>query len=253
MDRISGILAKINFLDFVDILIVAYIIYKLFMLIKDTRALQVLQGLIVIIICTFLAQLIGLETLNWLLKGFWVVGLVAGVILFQPELRNILAKIGQGPFKGIFLKERIKVVEEITKVVKIFSERHVGALIVIQQKIGLGNVIETGTIIDAEISCDLLETIFMPGTVLHDGALIIRNNRVIAAGCLLPLTIDANLSRLLGTRHRAAVGLSEVSDAVIVVVSEEKGTVCVAKDGKLLRDLEMKTLEKILMELYQTK
>ncbi len=253
MYKIFDILAHMNLLDMGDILIVAYIFYKLFMLIKDTRALQVLKGLIVIIIGTFLARVIGFETLSWLLKGFWVAGLVAAVVVFQPELRSILAKIGRGPFKGIFLKERIKVVEEITRTVKVFAKRHTGTLIVIQQKVGLGNVIETGTIIDSEISCDLLQTIFMSGTVLHDGAVIIQNNRIIAASCLLPLTVDADLSRVLGTRHRAAVGLSEVSDAVVIVVSEETGTISVAKDGKLLRDLELTTLGKMLMELYQAK
>lgn len=253
MYKILDILANINLRDTIDIAIVAYIFYKLFMLIKDTRALQVLKGLIVIIIGTFLAQGFGLVTLSWLLRGFWVVGLVAAVVVFQPELRSILAKIGRGPFRGIFLKERIKVVEEITRTIKIFAKRHTGALIVIQQKVGLGNIIETGTIIDSEISCDLLQTIFMSGTVLHDGAVIIQNNRIVAASCLLPLTIDASLSRVLGTRHRAAVGLSEVSDAVIIVVSEETGTISVAKDGKLLRDLELSILEKMLMELYQAK
>lgn len=253
MHHILDILGNMTFLDAIDILIVAYIFYKLFMLIRETLAWQVLRGLIVIIVIAVLAQLMNFETLRWLLKGFWVVGLVAAVVVFQPELRSILAKIGRGSFKRVFVKERRKFIEEITKAVKSFSEKHIGALIVIQQKVGLGNVIETGTVLNAEISSDLLETIFMPGTMLHDGAVIIQNNKIVAAGCLLPLTMDASLSRVLATRHRAAVGMSEVSDAVIIVVSEENGTISVAKDGKLLRDLETSTLEKMLMELYQSK
>ncbi|MFH1238742.1 MAG: diadenylate cyclase CdaA [bacterium] len=253
MHHVLDVLAKMTLVDFLDILIVAYIFYQLFMLIKDTLALQVLRGLIVIIAVTFLAQAIGLETVRWLMRGFWVVGLVAGVVVFQPELRSILAKIGRGPFRRVFVKERRRFIEEITKAARNFSQKKVGALIAVQQRVGLGNIIETGTVLNAELSADLLETIFMPGTLLHDGAVIVQDNKIVAAGCLLPLTMDTSLSRVLATRHRAAVGLSEVSDAVIIVVSEENGTISVAKDGKLLRDLEISTLEKMLMELYQTK
>ncbi|MFH1784467.1 MAG: diadenylate cyclase CdaA [bacterium] len=253
MYKILDILAHIKMLDVIDITLVAYVFYKVFILIKDTRALQVLKGLIILILGFSLAHVLGLKTLSWLMRGFGVIGLVAAVVLFQPELRNILARIGRGPFKGIFLKERIKVVEEILKAVKLFSERHTGALIVIQQKVGLGNVIETGTVLDCEISIDILQTIFAPTTILHDGAVIIQTDRIIAASCLLPLTVDANLSKVLGTRHRAAVGLSEVSDAIVIVVSEETGIISIARAGKLLRDLEMSTLEKILMEIYHTR
>ncbi len=234
-----------------DICIVAFLLYKLLVLIHETRALQVLKGLIFLFVATFIASGLQLHVLTWLLKGFWVFGLVTVVIVFQPELRSILARIGRGQLRAIFLKEKLKLVEEIIAAVKKFSKKRTGALIVLEQKTGLKNFVETGIRLNAEISSSLLDAIFMPGTALHDGAIIIRNQKVIAAKCLLPLTFDSNLSKMLGTRHRAAVGLSEVSDALVIVVSEETGSISVAKDGHLMRDIIIEDLQSTLKRMYK--
>lgn len=240
----------------IDILLVAYILYRAILLIKETRAEQVLKGLAVLLIVTWLSHVLRLTTLYWILKNTATVGVIALLIVFQPELRRALEQIGRGKIfeKGVFTQNDSRdvsvVIGEITRAVQNLAKNKIGALIVIERKTGVNDVIETGVRIGGEVSQPLLENIFVPNTPLHDGAVIIRDDRIAAAGCFLPLTENPNLSKQLGTRHRAALGISENSDALAIIVSEETGIISVASDGKLTRYLDPKTLKEILGKAY---
>ncbi|HLS89346.1 MAG TPA: diadenylate cyclase CdaA [Sphingobacteriaceae bacterium] len=249
---------SLTFLDVVlaviDILIVAYIIYRFFLLIRGTRATAIITGLAVVLVATPVSRWLRLETLHWLL-GYAQIALLVGIpILFQPELRRALEQVGQG---GLFRRslsylgqepDVSQVIQVVADAARTLSRNRTGAIIVIERTTGLGDVAETGIPIDGLVSKELLINLFLPRTPLHDGAVIIRGDRVVAAGCFLPLT-DQPLDISLGSRHRAAVGISEHSDAVAVVVSEETGAISIAHGGKLIQKLDDDALRQRLTNL----
>jgi diadenylate cyclase len=244
---------NIGMRDIADMAIVAFVFYKLYMLIRETRAEQLIKGILVLLVATQISEWLQLHVLNWILRNTMTVGLIALLIVFQPELRRALEYIGRTKFftksiVDIQFEEIKAVVEEVTEAAGSLSRQKIGALIVIEKNTGINEVVETGTIINGKVSIGLLINIFMPNTPLHDGAVIIRRNEVLAAGCFLPLTENASLSKELGTRHRAGLGITERSDAVVVIVSEETGVISVAENGKLTRFLDVNTLRSRLME-----
>jgi len=239
--------------NIVDILIVAYITYKLFMLLKGTRAIQVLRGIFILILATFAARALHFQTVSWILKGVWVAGVIAIVIVFQPELRSVLAQIGKGPVLRSFFSEKLVFIDEIIKALERLSKKGFGALIILEQNTGLRNYIESGVVINGEVTADLLCSIFMTRAPIHDGAVIVQNERLIAAGCVLPLTHEPGVTKILGTRHRAAIGITEVSDAWAIVVSEETGDISLARNGKLERKIDIKELHSEITQLYKAK
>lgn len=242
-----------SLVDFIDILIIAFLIYQLITITRQTRAIQVIKGLAVIIVASYVSELIGLTTLNWLLRSILNNGMIVLLILFQPELKRVLEQLGRSTKldrSGSLDDESERVVEEITQCLLRLSKRRVGALIVFEQSTGLKDVQETGTAIDACISAPLLENIFEPNTPLHDGAVIIQGSRVASAACVLSLSESNVISRDLGTRHRAALGVSETTDAIVLIVSEETGIVSMARNGKLTRHLDGEGIRKILRGMY---
>lgn len=248
--QIQGLLETIRFMDTVDIALVACILYYIYKLIKDTRALALLKGLIVLGAISLVSHLLDLHVVNWFLQQSLTIIMVALPVVFQPELRRALEKLGRGSFlrQGAELpqKEVTFIMEEVLGAARNMSRDRIGALIVMEREVGLGDYIDTGIKVDGLVSRELLENIFVPNTPLHDGAVILRGSRVMAAGCLLPLTGDRTLSTELGTRHRAAIGLSEQTDAVILVVSEETGKISYAYGGHIYRHLEEKQLQEVL-------
>lgn len=256
MQDILSILTSIRIIDVVDIAIVAYLIYKVLGFIRETRALQLVKGLVILMFLFLLSSVLNLSLLNWLLKSLLTIGMFALVVIFQPELRRGLEKVGQksfitGQFGTAMDKESaLHIVEELTDAIDELSATRTGGLIAIERGTKLNDIIESGNHIDAKITARLIGNLFYEGSPLHDGAVIIRGDRIAAASCVLPLTEKHNIGRNLGTRHRASVGLSEVSDALIIVVSEETGAISIAQNGMLKRFLDIKTVEKALMEHY---
>lgn len=234
-----------------DILIVAYLIYQILLLIENTRAMQMVFGLIIIFLLTTISkQLIHLTTLNWLLEKFWLIGVLIIVVVFQPELRAVLAQFGKQPLSKIYSFHEMKFMEEILSAIKEFKETKTGVLIVLQQKIGLKDFIKTGAVLNADISKELLLCIFNQHSILHDGAVILNTTKILAAGCILPLSTKEDLEKYFGTRHRAAIGITEISDAAVIVVSEETGNICFVENGKLEYNIDIQTLNKKLSQLY---
>jgi diadenylate cyclase len=247
-----------SFLDIIDILIVGYLVYRLILLIRGTRAVQLLKGVAVLLLATFISEWRGLSTLSWILDKTMTAGLVAIPVIFQPELRRALEQIGRGKFFArsmVVLGEEdiVRVLDELAQAVQLMAKKRIGALIVLEREIGLNDYIETGTKIDGVVSAQMLLNLFYTGSPLHDGAVIIRGDRVAAAGCFLPLTENPNLSKEIGTRHRAALGISEQADTICVVVSEETGVISLAREGRLTRYLDAKTLKEMLMKLWHPK
>jgi len=242
--------------DFIDILLIAFIVYQLLKLIKETRAMQLLKGVLILFFVLEISSWLHLNTLNYLLRSAMQVGMFAIVVIFQPELRSLLEKMGRTRVGKIInissgpSDSQEYAIGEIVRAAAKLSEEKTGALIVIERETKLGDVIGTGTLIDAEVSSALLENIFVPKTPLHDGAVIIRGDRIHTAGCFLPLTSNENLSRELGTRHRAALGISEASDALVVVVSEETGKISIAANGALTRNLDKQSLTAALKKAF---
>lgn len=243
--------------DILDIFIVAFILYELLMLTRDTRASAVLKGLAMLILASWVSDLLGLTALNWVLLNIVNNGALVIVILFQPELRKALEQIGRGTLRDntrlTGQEESNHIVREITNCLLSLSRRRVGALIVFEQRIGLKDIIETGTRLDSEISGALLENIFEPNTPLHDGAVLIRGTKIMAAACILSLSEGKSISRELGTRHRAALGITESTDAITLIVSEETGIVSMANGGRLTRHLDRSALEQVLSSMYHQK
>ena len=246
--------------DLIDILIVSVIVYYLINLIRETRAMQLVKGIIFLFIAFFLSQWLKLNALNYILGGAMQIGAFAVIVIFQPELRNLLERMGRFKVGRIidFASDTTeddlhRVIDSIAQAAANMSATKTGALIVMERATRLGEYISTGTMLDANVSSGLLENIFVPNTPLHDGAVIIRNNKIVTAGCLLPLTANNNLSRDLGTRHRAAIGLSEVTDAVIIGVSEETGKISIALNGSLTRNLSRESLAKALKKIMSQK
>ena len=241
--------------DILDILIVAFLIYKLIMLVRQTRSSGTLMGLLVLLIITGVSNLLGLTALNWVLMTVISNGVLVLVVLFQPELRTALEHVGRKFLFGHNTStktEEDRVVDEVTQCLLDLSARKVGALIVFERKTALGDVTDTGTALDARISAGLLENIFEPNTPLHDGAVVIRDTRIAAAACILRLSDNTNISRDLGTRHRAAIGVTEVSDAVVLVVSEETGAISTTSAGIIRRRLNEREIRTVLSDLYQS-
>lgn len=236
--------------EIIDILLVAYVIYKLITLIKGTRAVQLLKGMMVIVVAWLLSSFFGLRTLSWLMSQAMTYGVLAILIIFQPELRRALEQLGRGTlFSRTSNQEEelvTQVIEEINKSVQYMAKRRIGSLIVLERETGLSDYMETGTSIQGELSSELIINIFIPNTPLHDGAIIIRKNQIMAAGCYLPLSENPFISKELGTRHRAALGISELTDALAIIVSEETGQVALAKNGEVHRKLSEEELVDLL-------
>jgi TIGR00159 family protein len=218
--------------------------------------MQLIRGLVIIIVAFFVSDIFNLYLLNWLLKSLFTMGLFAVVVLFQPELRRALEQVGRknlmntNSFRNIDKNKAVETVDSLVSAIDDFSATRTGALIAIERETMLNDIIETGVVVDAEISIRLLGNLFYEGSPLHDGGVIIRGARIHAASCVFPLTEKKNIGRNLGTRHRAGVGLSEVCDALIIIVSEETGVVSIAEDGKIRRFVDLKTIEKMLLNMY---
>lgn len=255
LKAITSGFAQVRPEDFVDIAIIAFFLYKLIILTKETRAFQLLKGTAFLFLAALISDLLQLQTLSWVLNAVLASGIVVLVVLFQPELRRALEHIGRGKFfsNGLlqgFKPEENEIVNEMQMAILSLAKRRVGALIVIEQRTGLGDIIATGTRIDGVISAPLIENIFEPNTPLHDGAVIIRDGEITAAACFLPLAEDIAVARELGTRHRAALGVSSISDSITIVVSEETGVISFAREGKLVRYIDQKALRDLLESIF---
>lgn len=243
--------------DIVDILAVSYIVYKLMILLQGTRAVQLLKGILVVVVMWIISIYFGLRTLQWLMSQLFTFGVLAIIIIFQPELRRALEQLGRGRLfsRSPQMDEQTmtKTIGEIVKAISYLSKRRIGALIVIERETGLVDYIETGIEVNSVISSELLINIFIPNTPLHDGAVVVRKDRIMAAGCYLPLSENPFISKELGTRHRAGIGMSEVSDALSIIVSEETGQVSVAANGTVDRDMkEDQLIERLFSEMKQS-
>ena len=237
-------------MDILDILLLFLIIYYILKLFRGTRAMAVLKGLFVFGLLSIIAQMLELRTINWALEKFWFALIVAVVIIFQPELRRGLAQIGQRQVFGSLIQGNPQLLEEIVSAALTLSKRRIGALMVIEREADLKRFAETGSRIDALVKEELITTIFTPYSPLHDGAIIIQNDRIVSASCLLPLSEKPELEATLGTRHRAAIGLSEEVDAVVIIVSEETGNISVSLGGKMTRNLDQESLKKVLSNIF---
>jgi len=239
------------FQDTADIALVYYLFYRLLLIIKGTRAFQMLVGIGLIVVALIASQSFEFYTLDWVIHSFWSQIVIAVVILFQPEIRRALAQMGERRFfRSLSPVESSKFIEEIVKASVSMANKRIGALIVLERETDLATIVEMGTNLDAKVSKEILTSIFLPYSPIHDGATIVRNGRIIAAGCFLPLTLSSNLSKTLGTRHRAAVGLTEETDAVVVVVSEETGEISVVKNGVIESNLDAPRLRKTVSDLF---
>ncbi|MFZ5641842.1 MAG: diadenylate cyclase CdaA [Bacillota bacterium] len=251
-------LPDINLINVVDILLVALLIYRLILQIRGTRAVQLIKGLIVLLVAATISSWLRLNTINWILDKVMAMVIVAIPVVFQPELRRALERLGRGKFFArplYFLGEEAanRLAGELVRAVSMMSKRKIGALIVMERETGIYDYMETGIKIDGVVSAEFLLNIFMPNTPLHDGAVIIRGDRAVAAGCFLPLSENPDLSKDLGTRHRAGLGISEHSDALAIIVSEETGIVSVAREGRLTRNLDENALKELLENILLPK
>lgn len=250
-------LKSISIWSVMDILVVSFIFYKGYMLIKETRAEQLLKGILLIVILIPISEILNLTMLNWILQRTITIGVLSIIIIFQPEIRRALEKLGRTAFNENHVLENVevteKIIDQIVNCAGNLAETRTGALIIIEQKTGLEDIIATGTRIDAIVSSALLENIFVVNTPLHDGATIVRNGRIIAAGCFLPLTANNDINKKLGTRHRAGIGISENSDALVIIVSEETGNISLAINGKLTRNYNKEKLKALLMRIIKNR
>jgi diadenylate cyclase len=241
-------------LDVFDVALVSIIVYRLLLIIKGTKAAQMLIGLGVLLAASLLSRYFELNTVGWLIESFWAQAVVAMIILFQPEIRKALAQMGEAQFFRTFTPaEELKSLEEIVRASVALANRKIGALIVLERDTSLKDFVEVGTPLDAKVSKELLMSIFHPTSPIHDGAIMIKGNRVTAAGCFLPITLGPEVRKSLGTRHRAGIGLAGETDAVIIIVSEETGMISLAINGKLETNLDMGSLRNILTDLFTTK
>ena len=246
LDKLVFLLSTIRITDVIDIFIVSFMFYKLFALIRGTRATQLIKGILFIFIGSKLSEFFKLYTISWILNNAVTVGFIAILIVFQPELRRILEHIGNNKLlKPVNFEEsrsNANVIEEIVKATYSLAGKKIGALMVLERKTGLRDIIETGISLNSDISYELLMNIFIPNTPLHDGAVVISNDHIIAASCFLPLTDNKQISMELGTRHRAGIGISEKSDAIVIVVSEETGYVSICEKSKINRNVSKEYL-----------
>ena len=242
--------------DLFDIFLVTLAVYWIIKFLRETRAVQLTKGIVVLLVITYLSGAFKLSVVNYLLSNAVQVGVLALIIVFQPEFRHGLEQVGRTRigdwlfFGSSHSNNDFNIMEDICEGIDVLSKRRIGALIVLCRKTGLGEVVRTGKVIDANVQSDLIINIFYPNTPLHDGAMIIEGNKIKAAGCLLPLSQNNNLSTELGTRHRAAIGMSENSDAVVLVVSEETGKISVAKSGELTRNFTKESLKRYLDKIF---
>ncbi|HSR04803.1 MAG TPA: diadenylate cyclase CdaA [Proteiniclasticum sp.] len=257
LNTILNTVRNINVSSIIDIVIVAYLIYRMYKLIIETRAELLLRGIVLILLLIPISYIFNLTMVYTIISKTITIGVLTLVIIFQPEIRRMLEHIGRSAFsdRRVLRDTDIltKVVNEIVAAMDNLSKTKTGALIVIEQDTGLGDISESGVRIDALVSTSLLENIFVPNTPLHDGATIIRGDRIMSSGCVLPLTTNKDISKKLGTRHRAALGLSEVSDSLVLIVSEETGTISLALNGKLVRNYDRERLQKILVKILTSK
>lgn len=255
ISNIPSSLLSFRITDIIDIAIVAYIFYKSSSFLRETRAGTLVKGIILLLIFTWIGNVLQLNTINYLIKNLMQFGIMAFLIVFQPELRRALEKVGRTNFSALFSAEKDDVentAAEIAAAAVAMSSRRIGALIVLERGTKIGDIIRTGCEIDSKVSSELLINIFIPNTPLHDGAVIIRENRILVARCILPLTYNETLSREFGTRHRAALGLSESSDAAVIVVSEETGKISFTIGGNMSRNYTEETLKKAIMKVLSS-
>jgi diadenylate cyclase len=254
-DYLANLLRRppVGWWDLLDIAVVSVLIYEFLKLIRGTRAVQMAVGSLLVIGLFYMSQLAPLQTLNWLIRNMLVYVVFAAIVIFQSDIRRALAHFGQAPFFRYFYRMEAadEMIEEVVVAATMLSQQKVGAIVAIEREIGLRNYIESGIPLDAALTYDLLVTIFRPGSPLHDGAVILQEGRVAAAACFLPLTVNPRLSRELGTRHRAAIGLTEESDAAAIVVSEETGKISIALNGEIERGLTPDDLRARLQGLIQ--
>jgi uncharacterized protein (TIGR00159 family) len=254
VDRLIAYLQSVGFswLDVIDILIVALIIYQLLLFIRGTHAVQMALGGLVLVLLYWASKLFDLETVNWLLRTFLPYLIFGIIVVFQAEIRKVLAHLGKTPLLGAFATRKTEeVIDEVVLASTTLAAQRTGAIIVIEREMGLRSYIETGIALDALLTYDLLISIFNHGTPLHDGAVVIQGNRVAAAACFLPLTVNPELSRTLGSRHRAAIGVTEDTDALAVVISEETGIISLVAGGSIRRDLDGGSLKQALLEALE--
>ena len=256
MDLIMEIFSNVRIMDVIDIGIVAFVFYKILMLIRETRAEQLIKGLIILLVMLKLSEWAKLYVVHYILMNTMTLGVVALLIVFQPELRRALEYIGRSKFLSKSMETTDEgfnsMLSNLVNAVISLSREKIGALIVIERETGLNEIIQTGVKIDGQVSSGLLINVFIPNTPLHDGAVIIRRDRLMAAGCFLPLSEAQNISKELGTRHRAAIGIAEQSDAIVIIVSEETGTISVAMNGKLTRHLDANGLTTVIRNSFMT-
>jgi diadenylate cyclase len=245
---------QIRWQDMVDVILMSIIIYRLLLIIKGTKAAHMLIGLGLLLMASLLSGYFELYTVDWMIQSFWAQIVIAIIILFQPEIRRALAQMGEAQiFRNLTSAEELKSLDEIVRATISLANKKIGALIAIERDTSLKDFVEMGTPLDAKVTKEILLSIFHPASPIHDGAVVIKGNRIVAAGCFLPITMGPDISKSLGTRHRAGLGLSEETDAVIVVVSEETGMVSMAIHGKLDTHLDMGTLRDILTDLFTAK
>lgn len=255
ISTIISSIKNISIWSILDILVVSYIFYKAYKLIKETRAEQLIKGVVLVFLLIPISYILNLDMLYFILNKTLTIGVLSFVIIFQPEIRRALEHLGRSAFdeRHHEIKEEEEILNEIVVAVENLSKTKTGALIVIEQSTGLGEIVTSGTIIDAKVSSALLENIFVVNTPLHDGATIIKKGRIHASGCVLPLTSNNRINKKLGTRHRAGLGISENSDALIIIVSEETGVISLAYNGKLTRNYDKDKLKSIILKLMMNK
>lgn len=250
----QDIFGALNWRDLLDISLVSLVLYKLLKTFRGTRAARMLAGLILLLAVSIFAHSLKLNTLDWLLKGFWAYIVIALIVIFQPEIRRTLARLGEAKFLNAFTSaEDLRGLEEIVRASVAMAGRKIGALIVIERETGLGEYIELGSRLDARVSKELLLSIFHPTSPMHDGAVVIKGNRIVAAGCFLPIALSATISMALGTRHRAALGITEETDAMVIIVSEETGDISISTAGRLESPIDMGTLRDTLTNMFTAK
>ncbi len=253
-EKIVNLSPVATFINIVDVLLVWFVVYQLIKVIKGTKAVQLLKGIFAIVIARIVTDIFDLTTLGWMIDQVLNWGILAVIIIFQPELRRALEQLGRGRLFARTMmdeeEERKRILEALSKSVNYMAKRRIGALISIEKETGLSEYIETGTPLNSNLTSELLINIFIPNAPLHDGAVILQRNRIAAAGCYLPLSESPFISKELGTRHRAAIGLSEVSDAITIIVSEETGAISIATDGNLNRGLSIEEFEERLRHLW---
>lgn len=237
--------------DIIDILLVSFFLYWLLVFLKGTRAFQMLIGVSILFLAFVLSKLFELHTIDWLVTSFWSQVVLALIILFQPEIRKALAQIGQTPFGSrLPSSEESKFLEEIVRACVSLANRKIGAIIVLEREIELEDIVEMGTPLDAVVTREILISIFLPSSPIHDGAVIIKGGRIISAGCFLPLTLSSDMSKVLGTRHRAALGVTEETDSLVIVVSEETGAISIIIGGQMTRELDPSGLRRVLIRIF---